>query len=176
MANNVFVLISDTIIPITIFYIIGSGLLQKKSIFQFFLDGALQGIKLSAKVLPSLIGLMVSVGILRASGLLEWMGAMLGKRMDAAYQEIITLVLVKLCSASAANSIAFDIFKEYGTDSEPGIMAALICCTTETVFYIMSFYYLSVKVTKIRWTINGALLVTAVGVLMSVLVAKGWFY
>ena len=64
-----------------------------------------------------------------------------------------------------------DIYKEYGTDSLLGRMASIMLGSTETIFYTMSVYFMTARVSKSRYTLAGALLSTAVGVVMSVLLA-----
>jgi len=113
----------------------------------------------------------VAVGVLRASGFLEAFGGLLGSLTGDFPQELISLFLVKMVSSSAATGLALDIFKEYGTDSYAGRVASLALASTETIFYTMSVYYLSVGITKTRWTLAGALVATAAGLVMSVLLA-----
>ena len=64
-----------------------------------------------------------------------------------------------------------NIFKEYGTDSQLGLMASIMMSSTETVLYCMSLYFGSVKITKTRFTLPGALLATAAGVAASAVLA-----
>ena len=64
-----------------------------------------------------------------------------------------------------------DIYKEYGTDSYAGLVASITVSSTETVFYTMSVYFMTIKVTKTRWTLSGALLATIAGILVSILLA-----
>ncbi len=85
--------------------------------------------------------------------------------------ELISLFIVKLFSASAATGLALDIFKEYGTDSFAGLVTSLALASTETVFYTMSVYFMAAKVTKTRWTLAGALLSTFAGLVASVVIA-----
>ena len=63
--------LSDALIPILVFYIVGFGILMKKNVYDDFLKGAKEGIQTVVGILPTLVGLMVAVGILRASGLLD---------------------------------------------------------------------------------------------------------
>jgi spore maturation protein B len=79
--------------------------------------------------------------------------------------------VVKIFSSSAATGLALDIFKEYGTDSFAGLATSLALASTETVFYTMSVYFMSVRVTKTRWTLKGALLSTIAGIIASVIIA-----
>ena len=85
--------------------------------------------------------------------------------------ELVSLFVVKLFSASAATGLALDIYKEYGTDSFAGLATSLALASTETVFYTMSVYFMAAKVTKTRWTLGGALLATFSGLVASVLLA-----
>ena len=66
--------VSDLIIPLVIFYIVGYGILMKKNVYEDFVTGAKDGLKTVVQILPTLVGLMVGVGILRASGFLDLLG------------------------------------------------------------------------------------------------------
>ncbi len=167
--------ISNMLIPALIFYIVAMGLSQKKDIYASFTRGAKDGIRTVINIVPTLIGLMIAVGVLRASGFLEFAGNMIGHVIvlftDNFPNELVSLFVVKLFSASAATGLALDIFKEYGTDSFAGIATSLALASTETVFYTMSVYFMAAKITKTRWTLAGALLSTASGLVASVVLA-----
>ena len=167
--------ISNMLIPALIFYIVAMGLSQKKDIYASFTRGAQDGMRTVINIVPTLIGLMIAVGVLRASGFLEFAGNMIGHVIvlftDNFPNELVSLFVVKLFSASAATGLALDIFKEYGTDSFAGIATSLALASTETVFYTMSVYFMAAKITKTRWTLAGALLSTASGLVASVVLA-----
>lgn len=171
MQTNVMVHLSNIIIPALIFYIIMTGLAQKKDIYASFIKGAQDGVQTVMGILPSLIGLMVAVGVLRASGFLDFLSGIFGRLLGDFPQELISLFLVKTFSSSAATGLLLDIYKEYGTDSYAGLVASLVLSSTETVFYTMSVYFMTVKVTKTRWTLSGALLATAAGIFASIFLA-----
>lgn len=172
MQANVMVHLSNILIPALIFYIIMTGLTQKKNIYQSFTKGAKDGVETVLGILPTLIGLMVAVGVLRASGFLDFLGRLFGWLLGDFPQELVSLFLVKAFSSSAATGLLLDIYKEYGTDSYAGLVASLALSSTETVFYTMSVYFMAVKVTKTRWTLPGALISTIAGILASILLAK----
>ena len=165
--------LSDLMIPLVIFYIVGFGILMKRNVYEDFVRGAKDGLKTVFSVLPTLIGLMLGVGILRASGLLEQVSRILGLLVSSSVisPALIPLVIVKMFSSSAAVGLLLDIYKEYGADSTVGYEASLILSSTETVFYTMSVYFMAVKVTKTRWTLAGSLLAMAAGVAASVFLA-----
>ncbi len=163
--------LSNIIIPALIFYIVMTGLTQKKDIYKSFTKGAQDGVQTVWGILPTLIGLMVAVGVLRASGFLDFLGNLSGNVFGDFPKELISLFLVKAFSSSAATGLLLDIYKEYGTDSYAGLVASLALSSTETIFYTMSVYFMTVKVTKTRWTLSGALISTAAGTIASIFLA-----
>lgn len=166
--------LSDTIIPLLIFYIIGTGLLQKQNIYEEFIHGAEDGFRTVIKIMPTLIGLMVAVGILRASGLLDAVSSVFGNLIGNRFipGEIIPVFIVRLFSNSAATGLVLDIFKKYGTDSLLGCICSIMMSSTETVFYTMSVYFMSVKIKKTRWTLSGAMLAAMAGAIASIILAE----
>lgn len=169
-----FVYLSYYIIPLLIFYIVGFGMLQKVDVYQEFVKGAKDGIKTVVELLPTLIGLLVGVGILRSSGALDilaqWL-APLAKflHFDAA---LLPVAFIKLFSSSAATGLVLDIFETQGPDSVLGKTVSVLCSSTETVFYTMSVYFIAAKVKKTRWTLAGGLLSTVAGIAASIWVAR----
>lgn len=164
------VFLSETAIPMLIFVIVGTGILNHQKVYEEFVQGAADGFKTVAGILPTLIGLMVAVGVLRASGLLDaavQLGAVLTDHIGFP-AELVPITLVKMFSSSAATGLLLDIYKEYGTDSSLGKMASVMLSSTETIFYTMSVYFLSVKVKKTRYTLAGALTATIAGTATSV--------
>ena len=164
------VFLSETAIPMLIFVIVGTGILNHQKVYEEFVQGAADGFKTVAGILPTLIGLMVAVGVLRASGLLDaavQLGAVLTDHIGFP-AELVPIALVKMFSSSAATGLLLDIYKEYGTDSSLGKMASVMLSSTETIFYTMSVYFLSVKVKKTRYTLAGALTATIAGTAASI--------
>lgn len=166
---------SDIIIPVIIFYVVGYGFVSKVKVYEAFLKGAGEGIETAVKMMPTLIGLLVGVGVLRASGFLDMLGGLLAHVVGplGVPSEIVPLFLVKLFSGSASTGLVLDIFRTYGPDSYEGIMASLLMSCTETCFYTMSVYYLAAKITKTRYTLPGALFAMFAGFVASVILAKG---
>lgn len=166
--------LSDAVIPILIFIIIGYGLMTKQKVYDDFIEGAKDGFHTVIQIMPTLIGLMIGVGILRASGFLDFFSKMIEPVTEKIGfpSELVPLTVVKMFSSSAATGLVLDIFKEYGPDSLLGTMTSLMMSSTETIFYTMSVYFMAVKVSKSRWTLAGALIATFAGVMASVILAQ----
>lgn len=171
---NFVLYISNFIIPIIIFYIVGFGLLMKVPVFSEFIKGAADAGKVVLDIMPTLVGLMVAIGILRASGTLDLISDLLAPLMEFLQfpSELVPLVTVKMFSSSAATSLLLDIFKEYGPDSFLGRLSSIIMSCTETIFYTMSVYFMTAGVKKSRYTLLGALFATLVGVIASTVITR----
>jgi len=175
---NFIVYVSDYIMPFIFFYVIGMGLLMKTPIFDEFIKGAKEGFKVVIDILPTLIGLMIAIGILRSSGTLDLLSDMLKPVTDFLHfpSELLPIVLVKMFSSSAATSLLLDIFKEYGPDSYLGRLISIILSSTETIFYTMAVYFMAAGVKKTRYTLAGALVATLAGTVASVIITNLVFY
>mgnify|MGYP003429866220 CR=1 FL=1 len=159
-------LISFVILGIVVY-----GISEKISVYDEFVNGAKKGLYTVIKIMPTLVGLMVAVGILRASGFLDFFAEQVGK--FTAYlgfpSELVPLTIVKMFSSSAATGLLLDIYKEFGTDSRIGQIASIMMSCTETIFYTISVYYMSIHVKKTRFTLTGAFIATLAGLVASVL-------
>ena len=165
--------LAHALIPILVFYIVGFGILMKKNVYDDFLKGAKEGIQTVVGILPTLVGLMVAVGILRASGLLEFISTtcMGWTEHIGIPSELIPIAIVKMFSSSAATGLLVDLYKEAGCDSFVGMAASVMLSCTETIFYTMSIYFMSVKVRKTGFTLPGALFATLAGIAASIFLA-----
>lgn len=166
--------LSDYIIPFIFFYIITMGLFTRTNIYDEFIKGAKDGFKVVLDIMPTLIGLMVAVGVLRASGALDLLAKLLEPVTSILHfpSELVPVALVKMFSSSAATSLVLDIFKQYGPDSYYGRIVSIMMSCTETIFYTMSVYFMAAGVKKTRYTLAGALTATLAGVAASVVLTN----
>lgn len=167
---NFLYFLSECMIPMIVFLIIAYGLLNKQNVYQDFLHGAKDGFHTVIDILPTLIGLMTAVGILRASGFLDFLSEILKYITEPLHfpSELLPIAVVKMFSSSAATGLLLDIYKTHGTDSFLGLCASIMMSCTETIFYTMSVYFLHVKIKKTRFTLAGALFATLCGIAASV--------
>ena len=165
--------LSDVMLPLIIFFVAGYGLVSKVKVYEAFLKGAKDGLRVVVDILPTLIGLLVAVSVLRASGFFDFLGRVLKPVTDLVGMpsQLLPLLIVKMFSSSAATGLLLDIFKTEGPDSYTGMAASILLSSTETISYTMSVYFLAAKVTKTRYTLTGALLVTLTGTVASILLA-----
>ena len=166
--------LSNFMIPLVILIIIIHGLLKRVNVYDSFIDGAKDGFQTVLTIMPTLIGLMVSIGILRASGALEAFTNLLTPVfVQTGYPEAaMPLTLMRLVSSAASVGLLLDIFQTYGPDSFIGRFVSVMMSSTETIFYTMSVYFLAVKITKTRYTLAGALLANAAGIIASLIITE----
>ena len=171
---NFLVFLSTYILPFFIFYVVAYGLWKGRNVYQAFVEGAKGGFHTALGILPTLVGLLAAVGVLRASGFLDLISGLLKTLLKSTGfpAELLPLVIVRLFSNSAATGLALDLFKAHGPDSTQGLLASLFLSSTETVFYTMSIYFMSVKIKKTRYTLPGALLATLAGIVASVVLVS----
>lgn len=184
---NFLIYLSNMMIPLLVFYVVLTGVIKKTDVYEDFVHGAWHGLKTVAKIAPTMIGLMMGVGVLRASGFLDFLANVLGAVTShiGFPGELVPSVIVRMFSSSAATGLVLDIYKEYGPDSFLGNAASIMMSSTETIFYTMSVYFMAasaaqkkltgknVPIKKTRYTLAGAMLATFAGIIASVWLA-GW--
>ena len=162
-------ILSDLMIPLVLIYILFYGYSKKTNVYDAFIDGAEEGFKTVFKIAPTLVGLMVSVGVLRASGALDLLSDIISPITEKiGYPtEVVPLTFMRLVSSSASTGILLDLFKTYGPDSFIGKFVSVMMSSTETVFYTMSVFFMAINITKTRYTLAGALIANFAGVIAS---------
>lgn len=170
MSNmNILLYLSDFVIPLIFFYVIGMGFLMKVNVYDEFIKGAEDGFKVVLGIMPTLIGLMVAIGILRGSGTLEMLAHIIAPvtSLISFPAQLVPLVVVKMFSSSAATSLLLDIYKQFGPDSYWGQLGSILMSCSETIFYTMAVYFMTAGVKKTRYTLAGALVATFAGIFAS---------
>ncbi len=174
---NVLQTVSSCIIPAAIFGIILYGLMHVKDIFDVFASGAKSGVELTLQILPTLVGLMVAISMLRASGAIDLLASWLSPILSliGLPADVLPLTLLRPVSGSASLGIVTDIIKTNGPDSYAGRLASIMMGSTETTFYTVAVYYGCIGIKDIRHTIKAALTADAAGMLASILVCRFYF-
>jgi spore maturation protein SpmA len=157
-----------------------AGAYKRVPLFEAFIDGAKQGFDVAKGVLPYLIAMLCAVGVLRASGALDF--ALGGVRwavqhagLDARFVDALPTALVKPLSGSAARAMLIETINHSGVDSFPALLAATIQGSTETTFYVVAVYFGAVGIRRVRHAVGCALLADLAGVLASIAVCY-WFF
>ena len=165
---------SNIAMPLMIIIIVLYGVIERKKVFDIFLDGAKEGIGVVFNIFPTLVGLFVAIGALRSSGIIDLIVKILTPLLNIINfpTEILPLALIRPISGSASIAVATDIMKNFGVDTNIGIIASVIMGSTETTVYTIAVYTSSVGIKKTRFVLWAALIADFVGIVTSVVVCR----
>ncbi len=153
------------------------GAFKRIDVFDAFIVGAKQGFETIISIIPYLVGMLVAIGMLRASGFFEILGKALAPvlNMIGMPTELLPLALVRPFSGSAATGVMADLIHQHGGDSFIAKSAATIMGSTETTFYVIAVYFGVVNIRRTRHAIPAGLLADLAGVITSVVVCRYLF-
>lgn len=160
---------SDLILPLIITFILIYGLIKKVNIIDSFVKGAAQNLKTAVEIFPSILLLMVTIGMFNASGGIELITKLLSPVTSflGFPEECVPLAILRPLSGSGALSIFDSILSENSPDGFAGRVASVLMGSTETTFYTLSVYYSACKVKPTKKVIFCALFADLVGFIMS---------
>ena len=159
------------ILPVTVLLFLLAGIRAKINVFDAFLIGAEKGLRSLIKTAPALIALTFAVKLLRGSGILDSLAEMTSPLCVkiGIPAEIMPLALLRPISGSGSTALLSDIFEAFGPDSKIGLLASVLCCSSETTFYTVAVYYGSCGVRFTRHTVLAAVIADIAAVVFSVL-------
>lgn len=160
--------------PAFIAVVIIFGLFKRVPIFDTFLKGAEEGFKTLYSLAPTLVGLIVAVNMLKASGATDFLCEKITPLADflGFPKEIVPMVLLRPISGGGSTALLTGIYKDYGPDSFAGMVASVLAGSTETTFYAIAVYYSAVGIKKIRHTLIAALSADFTAAVMAVITVK----
>lgn len=161
--------ISNYIMPAIAVIIILFGLFKKVNVFDTFITGARDGLKVTYNIVPSLVGLMVSIAMLQASGVLDIITYALTPLANLLNlpPEVLPLSILRPISGSGSLALVENILSTHGPDSYVGTVASVIQGSTETTFYAVAVYYGAVGIKNTRHTLPSALAADFTGIVLS---------
>ena len=144
------------------------GVFRKIDLYESFIEGSKEAFKMSYTIFPNLLAMILSVNILINSGFLEWFVSLFIKNIKLPI-ELISLIVTKPISGSAALALINNIYSKYGVDSFYSLLASTIQGCTDTTFYVIALYYGSIGVKKTKYALFNSLFGDVVGILTSIL-------
>jgi spore maturation protein SpmA len=161
-------------------FIVGA-LYRRVNAYEVFIEGAKGGIQVSLMIIPFLVGMLVAIGVLRNSGVLNmvvgavsWVVASVGLNSD--FTPSLPTALMKSISGSGARALAIEAMKTYGVDSFVGRLVSIIQGSSDTTFYIIALYFGSVGITRTRYAVAYGLLADLAAVVAAIAVAYLFFH
>lgn len=171
---------ANVILFCVIIAFIGAGIRKKIRVYDTFIEGAKEGFKTAVMIIPYLVAILVAIGMVRASGALdyftqgvEWLMAQVG--IDSEWVGALPTMLMKPLSGSGSCAMMLDVMKSNGPDAFVSKLAAAVRGSTDTTFYILAVYFGSVGVSKTRYAAGYALLADIVGAVAAIFIAYAFF-
>lgn len=167
-------LIGDLAVPIVIGVIVLAGMVKKAAPFDAFLSGAGEGLTSLIKIIPSLVGLITAVEMLKASGALDVICCALAPVANflGVPNDVMPLALLRPISGGGSIALLQSVLNSAGPDSLVGRTASVICGSSETTFYTIAVYYGGCGISKTRYTLCAALIGDLAAVIISSFIVK----
>lgn len=162
--------ISKIIIPTITLLVIIYALIKKVDIYNEFLIGVKEGLKLSLDIFPSMFAMIVSVTVLVKSNIINDITSLINIKLFP--KEIIPIAILRPISSSSSLMLLNNILSTYGPDSLVGKIASIITGSTDTTIYIIGLYYSSIKIKKIKYSLIVGLLADLSCIIISIIIVK----
>ena len=175
--KDIIITISSWIIPAIILITLVCGIVKKVPVYETFIDGAKEGLKVSVNIVPYLVAIIVAVSMLRASGAIDlagelFKGALAWMKVPV---DVLPVMIVRSLSGSAVLGLFSEIANNFGPDSYVTKLSAIMVGSSETTFYVLAVYFGSVGVKKFRHALCAGLFADVVGIIAAILVAR-WLF
>ena len=169
-------IVSILIIPILLLFALILAIIKRKDAFNAFCNGAMEGLKLSKEIIPSIIAMISLVIIIKSSGFIDDIGKIIGKAFKNSdfVTNIVPMAFFRPISGNASLSILNSVCK-IDPDSLECITASLIQGSTDTTFYVLTLYFGSVGIKKIRYSLWAGLFADIVGIVISIVITNYLF-
>jgi|SRR5699024_7091572 len=169
---GVITLMSVWVIPLFILFVLVVAMKKKLPAYELFVEGGKEGIDMAFSLLPFLVGMLVSITILRSSGALDAFIQLISPVLTflRVPPEIVPLALIRPISGTAALGLTAELTQTYGPDSFIGRLAATMQGSTDTTLYILTVYFGAVGITRMRYALKVGLLADLIGIIMAIVI------
>ncbi len=169
--------ISQLVIPAFILFVVLYGACKKVRVYDSFVSGAKEGIRVTVNIFPYLLAIFIAVKAFQASGAFDIIRAALSTSLAALGipPEVLSVALIKPLSGSASTAVFIDIVKTTGPDSLASRISAVIIGSAETTFYVLAVYLGAVGIRKTKYLVPVCLIADAVGIIIAVTLVRLMF-
>lgn len=159
--------VSVWILPALVVITLLAALRRRVEVYNEFVAGATEGLRLGVRLIPLIIGIYVAIGLFRESGALTWLGNVAAPLLSRAGfpAEVLPLMLIRPFSNAAAVGVITDLLEQHGPDSFVGFLASVMQGSSETTFYVLTVYLGSVGIRRSLHAVHLCLLGDLIGYL-----------
>lgn len=165
---------ANILIPSIVLFIIIYGFKQNIPIYEKFLQGVEEGIQTALKIFPTIFAMVISINILLESNLINDIATHLSPLLKIINfpKELLTLAIMRPISGSSSLVITENILRNSGADTFIGRVASVLQGSSDTTIYILSLYFSSVGIKKIKYSLIVGLLADLMAVIFSIITIK----
>ena len=166
--------ISSLIIPIMVLSVVIYGIYNKVNIYDVFIEGAKESFEMIFTIFPYLLGMMLAINLFLHSNILSNLSNLISPLLDLIGLpfDIVPMAIMRPISGNSSLAILNNIFLNYGPDSFIGRLASTIQGSTDTTFYVLTLYFGSVGIKKIRYSLLAGLFADLIGIIASIIIVK----
>ena len=169
--------VSTWAIPLLMLLIPLLAAIRRVKVYEVFVEGAKDGFTTAVRIIPYLVGMLVAIGMFRASGAMELLASALAPvtGLIGLPAEALPVALLRPLTGSGTLALASELMKTHGPDSFVGRLASVMYGSTETTFYVLAVYFGAVGVKRTRHAVAAGLIADAAGLLAALLVCRALF-
>jgi spore maturation protein B len=169
--------LSAWFVPALIGFILIHATFKRVPTYEMFVEGGKDGFHMAISIMPYLVGMLVAIGVFRASGAMDALVAVLQPVFHAigVPAEIVPLALIRPISGNGALGVMSDLLSTYGADSFIGRLASTIQGSTDTTLYVITVYFGAVGIKNIGDSLKVGLLADLAGIVAAIVVVSLMF-
>ena len=170
--------LSNSLIPIIVLIIVVYGMFKGKKVYEWFVEGAKEGLEVCFRIFPALLAMIVAVRIFKDSNMINYINQILEPVLQiiGMPNEVVPLAIVKPLSGSGALGIFTDILNTVGPDTRTGLIASVLMGTTETIFYTITVYFGAVGIKKTRHTLWATTMADMISIILAITLVGIFFF
>lgn len=170
-------ILSDWAVIFLITFIPLYGYLRGIKVYETFVEGAQEGFWVAVKILPYLVAIFLAMSIFRSSGAIDLATRVFSPFLGALGipADLVPLMIVRPLSGSGSFGLMTNLIHHWGPDSYVGRLASIMQGSTETTFYVITVYFGSVGIKKVRYSLAVGLIAEAAGMLAALYVTRLFF-
>ncbi len=160
LLDTVKIISKDWLVPMLIAALLLVGFAAGVRVYEAMIVGAKEGLGVVVRIIPYLVGILVAVGMFRASGAMD----LIIRALDPLTSplgfpaEALPMALLRPLSGSGALGIMVETLETHGPDSFVGMLVSTLQGSTETTFYVLTLYAGAGRVRELRHALPACLI------------------
>ena len=166
--------ISSLIIPLMVLFIILYGIIKKVNIYDEFLVGSTESFGMILKIFPCLLAMILGINIFLKCGILDSLSNLLEPIFSYIKIpiKILPMMIMRPISGTSTLAILNNLLIDFGPDSITGTLGSIIQGSTDTTFYVITLYFGSIGIKKIRYALWAGLFADLIGITASIIITN----